>query len=513
MLADRHAAADHDDVGVERRARLPRVVAAGSSRHDLDAARARRPRARPAPAPSGRSSCGSPPGRSGSPGLVQLVAGGQHADPRPARARDRGAPDRGEHPELGGAELGAGREHASRRAAMSSPARRMSLAGLDLGPGPRPRPSPPSCPRPGHRVGALGDHRPGRDRDRLAGAERALGRVPGARLVDHGEPGRLSAGAPAVSAARTAKPSIAELSNPGTGSALVTSSASTRPSASPQRHRLVGRAARPAPAPGARASSISISFAAIGSSARLLLGDWVRERPGDRRSGAGGRAQPPDGGAEGARRARRAAADRARRRRSAPPGSSRSSSPSPTRRCPSSTAGCSASPRAAPSPHRACVSALERERRPRRRRDRLRHAARSREAARLARPARGAGRGLRGRRPPRAAARPLLAGGRRRARATRSTPARAMREAVAGARPVVIPEDRASPGSATRSGSSSTSTPPPTSSRRRSCSPTAAASRAGSDPADPRPRSGLPEGYCARKLAASSEPPVASPDP
>jgi hypothetical protein len=69
-----------------------------------------------------------------------------------------------------------------------------------------------------------------------------------------------------VSAARTANPSIAELSKPGTSSAEVASSASTRPTASPTgTGSAVSRSVRASTR--LRASSTEISSFAIGARA------------------------------------------------------------------------------------------------------------------------------------------------------------------------------------------------------------------------------------------------------
>ena len=98
-------------------------------------------------------------------------------------------------------------------------------------------------------VGALRHDAARRDRHRLAGLERRS--APGARL----RCGRRPAAAPGVSAARSAKPSIAELGNGGRSTAARASSASTRPAASSSG---TGSGGSGEPARGSAASASSI---------------------------------------------------------------------------------------------------------------------------------------------------------------------------------------------------------------------------------------------------------------
>ena len=186
VLADRDAAADDREVGRRAPGRAPRGWPRGRRGRSRPRA-ARRPRARPSAGDASRRwSCGSRPGRSGSSGPLSSSPVVEHRDPRPARAGDlaRARPRRARRAPRGRAR----RPRASTvsPAAMSSPARRMSLPGLDRAPGPRPRSPPPSVSSTRTTASApAGHHRPGRDRDRLARAERARRRVPGARLADH----------------------------------------------------------------------------------------------------------------------------------------------------------------------------------------------------------------------------------------------------------------------------------------------------------------------------------------
>ena len=101
-----------------------------------------------------------------------------------------------------------------------------------------------------HGIRALRHHRPGGNPHRLTRRKRAR----------NGCPARASptTSSSAAGPATTAKPSIAELSKGGTSSVLVTSSASTRPSAGVQRHRLVPEPRVTASSTRRRASSIVI---------------------------------------------------------------------------------------------------------------------------------------------------------------------------------------------------------------------------------------------------------------
>ena len=80
---------------------------------------------------------------------------------------------------------------------------------------------------------------PVRMRTAVPGSTRDAGRVPRGHLTDHGQPdGCAPARAPATSALRTAKPSMALLSQGGSVSRAIASTASTRPSDSDSGQRL-----------------------------------------------------------------------------------------------------------------------------------------------------------------------------------------------------------------------------------------------------------------------------------
>ena len=179
VLADRDAAADDRDVAPRAPARAPprsaRAVVGGRSRPPASSA--------PARSTSAATECAFElriaPGPQRLARLLQLVAGGQHADPRPPRAGDLVAirPRRARRARP--APSSAPGSSTVSPAAMSSPARRMSRPGstaaaiVDLAR------AAVGVLDPDHGVGARRDHRPGRDRDRLARAERAP--RPGAR--------------------------------------------------------------------------------------------------------------------------------------------------------------------------------------------------------------------------------------------------------------------------------------------------------------------------------------------
>ena len=151
VLADRDPAGDHDEVGIERPRRAPRGwprACHGRSR----AGAARRPRARR----RARRAVNAFELRirSGAQRLargLELVAGGQHRDPRPSRACDLGTADRGDHTDLGGADLGSRPRSTVSPASMSSPARRTSLPRLDRDPDLDRLARRRRCPRPGPR--------------------------------------------------------------------------------------------------------------------------------------------------------------------------------------------------------------------------------------------------------------------------------------------------------------------------------------------------------------------------
>ena len=154
--------------------------------------------------PSTRSSCGSPPGRSGSPGscssspVVSTVTRGA------PRAGDLAAADRGEHPELGRARARSPAASTVLAGARCPRPRGGCRAGLDLGPGPRPRSAPPSVSSTRTTASApSGTIAPVEIAIASPASSAARRRVAGARLVDHREPAGAAV-APAVSAARTA---------------------------------------------------------------------------------------------------------------------------------------------------------------------------------------------------------------------------------------------------------------------------------------------------------------------
>ena len=90
-------------------------------------------------------------------------------------------------------------------------------------------------------VGAGGHRRAGHDPHRLARPERPIGGMPGRHLGDHRQLDRRAGVAPATSAARTAKPSIAVLANGGTSSGDAPSRrARTRPPRRSTSPRLSG---------------------------------------------------------------------------------------------------------------------------------------------------------------------------------------------------------------------------------------------------------------------------------
>ena len=141
-------------------------------------------------------------------------------------------------------------------------------------------------------VGAGGDRRAGRDADRRARLDlRAARRGPRA-------PRRRAAartGASVVSPARSAKPSIVEQSNGGTGFGATASCASTRPSAS-SRSTSSASSRLVCSSSWRRASSIEILIAA----ATLAPGDGRQLGAGARRADVARRRGPCAGGVLGA---------------------------------------------------------------------------------------------------------------------------------------------------------------------------------------------------------------------
>ena len=163
------------------------------------------------------SSRGSGPGRAGR-AVDQLVAGRQHADARPAEHGHAPVAQAGQHAEVAGREHGAGSEHL--------------LAGRDVLAGRTWSPTVAGCSMStvapvGRRraldhddgVGAGGHRGAGHDAHGLARPDLDVGR--GAGGDGAGRPA-ASTGAPTVSAARTAKPSMAVLAKGGTSSSADT---------------------------------------------------------------------------------------------------------------------------------------------------------------------------------------------------------------------------------------------------------------------------------------------------
>ena len=204
VLADRDAAGDHGDLAgesaLERGPGAARVVG-----HDLRGAPAARPLRSTRAASECRLELRIPPGPQRLAGLLELVAGGQHGHggrgsrTRPRRARPR--PARRPPP----ARPASRRPARASPAAMSSPARRMSLPGPTSTRTATVSPPPSVSSTLDHRVGAGRDHRAGRDLDRLARAQ--LARPRDGRLATRRPPPAppgLASVAPAVSAARSA---------------------------------------------------------------------------------------------------------------------------------------------------------------------------------------------------------------------------------------------------------------------------------------------------------------------
>ena len=249
-VAHAHPAAD-----VTRASQAAAPSADGRGEHGLVVGRpAEVDRLEPGSRPPAASSIGRLesriwPGASGAGAVDQLVAGGQHADPGPGDARRR--PRR---PTLASTPRWAGREHRARGDDHVARPRRRRRAGARGCPRARPpRTSTPSSPS-GASVrstittasapGGIGA--PVMMRTASPGPTVAVGRRARRRGCrrPRGGPGASSA-APAVSAARTAKPSIAVLSNGGTASAAATASAVTQPERVGERHAAgAERAAR-----------------------------------------------------------------------------------------------------------------------------------------------------------------------------------------------------------------------------------------------------------------------------
>ncbi len=420
MLADRDAAADDHQVALERR-RQDRLAWPRARRRRSRRRAARRPRARRAPRPSGRSSCGSPPG-----GGARRAPGARRRWSAPS-TRGRTAQSTSERPTEASTPTSAGPSSAPARrtvdpASMSSPARRMSLPASTCAPTSTSS-APPSVSSTRTTASAPSGT--------IAPVEIAIA-SPAARARVAGCPARDSsttsrrAGrspAPAVSAARTAYPSIAELSNPGTESALVTSSARTRPSAA-RTPTLSVPSARARSSTSRRASSISsrlnrhfvrrslirceTGYVKRPVTVGAVLAGGLSRRMGSPK--AIDRARQPPAGRRVVSAVGSAGLD--------PIVVAKPDSPLPKLDC-----RVLSEPSEPHHPLTGIVTALGASAGRGRRRDRLRHAAGPVEAAHLARPARGARRGLRGRRPARAPARPLLAARSAISCRNRSTPA------------------------------------------------------------------------------------------
>ena len=199
VLADRDAAADDHDVGLERRGDARRGWPRRSSRTCAMLATSAPAASRRAAAACARSSCGPLPGTQRLGGPDQLVAGRERCrragggrrrarrSPRTRRprARPRQSSVPGSIRRSPGADVLAGAADVG------------AVGGLDDDLRPR------RSPRVGvldadHGVGAVGHHRAGRDRDRLAGGE--LAARPGARPATRPTIRRLTGDASAAPA-------------------------------------------------------------------------------------------------------------------------------------------------------------------------------------------------------------------------------------------------------------------------------------------------------------------------
>ena len=181
VLADRDPAADRDEVGIERPGE--RLVGGLEGVTDDPRAGELGPRADGEPGEGERVRVADPSRGQGLAWGLELIARGQHRHPRPSRAFDLGTADRGDHTGLGGADLGSRSQNRLPRPDVL-PGAAYVPARLDRGPDLDGLPTAVGVLDPDHGVGAGGQHRAGRDRDRLAGAEPASRRVTGPRLVD-----------------------------------------------------------------------------------------------------------------------------------------------------------------------------------------------------------------------------------------------------------------------------------------------------------------------------------------
>ena len=203
-VAHRHAARRQHGVARRRRPARSAAVMARLVVGDVAEVDRRRSRPRPRSASSvGRLLSRICPGRSGPVPTDQLVAGRQHADPRPGMGDHLVDPERRQHAQASRGQPRRPAEHDARRPAGR---RRPPARGC------RARP-PPRCARRGRRrsrsvrstmttaSAPVGHRRAGDDPHRLARAQRPVGGVTGGDLGHHAAG---STGAAATSAARTA---------------------------------------------------------------------------------------------------------------------------------------------------------------------------------------------------------------------------------------------------------------------------------------------------------------------
>ena len=225
-------------------------------------------------------------------GLDELVAGEQHRDPRPPRADRLGDPAGRQRAELGSADSRPRLDdHGPGRRGPRRLRRTLLPGGTSARIETRPSPLRLGVLDPDHRIGARRGPSP---RSRSRSPRRRQGSTAAGwpardSPTIRSERGALRARRRALSAARTANPSIAELSKPGTATRERAGSARTRPSAAAQRPagsgstnpRTVARARRVDQR--LRAASIAINAALPGLAVRIVgiiarsLRDWRRE--------------------------------------------------------------------------------------------------------------------------------------------------------------------------------------------------------------------------------------------
>ena len=230
------------------------------------------------------------PGRSGAGPVDQLVAGGQHADPGRREHRHLLEPEAGQHAQMAGREHGARPRTPSHRPAGRRPAARMWSPARRRPPrsatAARRRPPADGALHHHHRVGPGGDRRAGHDAHGLARARRR----PRAPAPAASVPTTSSrTGAPAVSAARTAKPSMAVLAKGGTSSPATTASGGHAAQGLGQRQRTRAAAAGRRRGCRPRASSTGRAPSPDASDELLALRPGRPGRRGTRARGRRGR--------------------------------------------------------------------------------------------------------------------------------------------------------------------------------------------------------------------------------